>query len=208
MDSKTYIDNALRTESRPEALGMNLGGTLRVLALLVAAADLADTFKRGVFYGKGLNREKLALEVALLQSALNDVSMILPRLHIPEDYPLELAAPNLRVLHGFIGVYGEAGEGLAAVVRQINTGQLDLTNVGEELGDQQWYQAIISDETGVSFEQTRETNIAKLKQRYAGKFSSEAATERDLVAERAVLEEGLSTDREAANDGAAEEKAA
>lgn len=193
MDSKTYIDNALRTESRLDKLPMNLGGTLRMLALLVAASNVADTFKRGVFYGKGLNKQKLLDELGVLQDALYDAQRVLSRLDVPEDSPVELTPPNLRLLHGFIGVYGEAGEGLEAVIRQIITGQLDLTNVGEELGDQQWYQAIISDETGVTFEQTRETNIAKLKLRYGDKFSSEAATERDLVAERAVLEEGLAT---------------
>lgn len=203
MDSKTYIDNALRTESRLDKLPMNLGGTLRMLALLVAASDVADTFKRGVFYGKGLNKDKLDTQLVALQSALFDAQRVLSRLDTPEDAPVELTPPNLRLLHGFIGVFGEAGEGLEALVKQIVTGELDLTNVGEELGDQQWYQAIISDETGVTFEQTRETNIAKLKLRYGEKFSSKAATERDLVAERSVLEEGLSAEREAANDSAA-----
>lgn len=192
MDSKTFIDNALRTESRPERLGMNLGGTLRVLSLLAAAAAVADTFKRGVFYGKGLNKPKLEGELRTLQDALYDAQTVLQRLDVPEDTPVPITAPNLRLLHGAVGIFGESGEMIEALIKQIQTGELDTVNFGEETGDVDWYKAIIHDETGVDETVTREAVVAKLKARYGDKFTSDAATSRDLAAERAVLEESLS----------------
>lgn len=191
MDSKTFIDNALRTESRPERLNMNLGGTLRVLGLLAATAAVADTFKRGIFYGKGLDKTKLKAELQQLQYELDYVNTALVRLDIPEDAPTHLTPPNLRLLHGAVGIFGESGEMIEALVKQILTGELDNVNFGEETGDVDWYKAIIHDETGVGEEVTREAVVAKLKKRYGEKFTSEAATARDLAAERAVLEENL-----------------
>ena len=41
----------------------------------------------------------------------------------------------MRVLHGAIGMFGEAGEVFEAVVAEMNTGELDSVNVAEELGD-------------------------------------------------------------------------
>lgn len=191
MDSKTYIDLALRTESHPASLGMNLGSSLRMLQLLVAAGNLADTFKRGVFYGKGLNDAKLDAQLYDMQVALDAMRAAQHRMPFTEDAPTALSAPNLRVLHAGVGMYSESAEILEALVKQITSGTLDIINVGEEGGDVDWYKAILHDETGVSEAQCRETNIAKLAKRYGDKFTDFAANNRDLAAERAVLEQGM-----------------
>ena len=95
---------------------------------------------------------------------------------------------NLRLLHGAIGVFGEAGELLEALQKQLSGETLDLVNIAEETGDIDWYQAIIEDETGVSEEDTRAKVIAKLRKRYPNKFDSDLAVNRDLGAERAAIE--------------------
>lgn len=196
MDSKEYVKLAIVTESQPEKLPVNLGGLRHVLILLAVSAGIADTMKRGIFYGKGLDQVKLAEQLHTLKNLAEQAAGRVERVARPEDAPTDLHQPNLRIVHGGLGVFSEAGETLEALIKQIETGELDLVNVGEEaLGDVPWYQAVISDETGVTFEQGWETNIAKLKKRYGEKFSSEAALNRDLDGERAVLEQGLSGTR-------------
>ena len=97
-------------------------------------------------------------------------------------------APNLRLLHATLGIFGEAGELAEALEEQMLTGELDMVNVSEELGDADWYKQIGHDETGVSEADVRAKIIAKLQKRYPEKFTSEAAHNRDLAAERAALE--------------------
>lgn len=193
MDSKQFISDAVKTESRPDTLCLNLGATLRALQFLAAAADVADALKRGAFYGKGLDDAKMEAAIRKASEALDFLFMARGRMGRPSDTPSasDMQQPNLRLLHGAVGIFSESGEMIEAIIKQIMTGELDAVNFAEESGDCSWYQAIIYDETGVSEETTRAAVIAKLKQRYPGKFESDAATTRDLDAERAVLEEGL-----------------
>lgn len=191
MKSKEYMASALRTESIQPGLNMNTAGTLRMLELLVAAGEVADTFKRGMFYGKGLNKDKLDHQLRQLVEKIAYVQMSLSRLDRREETKTDFFQPNMRLVHAGIGIFGEAGEMLEAITKQMTTGELDLINFAEETGDVDWYKAIAHDETGIPEETTRASNIAKLKARYAHKFTDEGANERDLAAERAVLEEGM-----------------
>lgn len=96
---------------------------------------------------------------------------------------------NIRLLHGAIGVATEGGELLDAIKKAIFYGRgLDVINFKEEVFDIMWYLAIICDALGTTFEEGMETNIAKLKARYGDKFSQQAALNRDLAAERLILE--------------------
>lgn len=103
-------------------------------------------------------------------------------------------ADMLRMLHAFIGIATEAGELLDALKKHIFYGKgLDIVNVEEELGDLDWYQSIAIhalrlNRYNTSWEQIWEKNIAKLQARYPDKFTSESAVNRDLAAERAILE--------------------
>lgn len=58
----------------------------------------------------------------------------------------------------------------------------------EEVGDLTWYETLILSATKFHFTDAFERNIAKLKKRFGDKFSEEKALNRDLPAERAVLE--------------------
>ena len=96
-------------------------------------------------------------------------------------------SPDL--LHGAIGVATEAGEMLDAVKRALFYGAaLDRTNLVEELGDLEWYMAVIRSALGVSQEEVQRINIEKLRARYPEKFTTEHALHRDLRFEREVLE--------------------
>jgi len=97
---------------------------------------------------------------------------------------------NERILHGVLGVGTEAGEIQNAVKKSIFYGrQLDKTNLKEEIGDILWYIAILLNECDWTFEDVMERNIAKLRKRYPEQFTDEAANNRDLKGERAVLED-------------------
>lgn len=194
MNSSQFTQDALRTESRPETLAFSKEGTYKLLGLLVEAAAVADTCKRAIFYGKPLAKDKLLSHI----DSLMDLSHSLRQLAEADSLTggtgdtSTLHAPNLRLLHGAVGIFGEAGEILEALEKQMLGKQLDLVNVLEEVADCYWYQAIIHDETDTTAEQAWDAVIAKLRVRYPNKFDSDAATTRDLDAERAVLEKGLS----------------
>ena len=97
-----------------------------------------------------------------------------------------------RLLHGMIGVVTEIGEALDVLKKHLIYGKpIDWVNLMEEAGDKQWYIALIASAVGFDPEEILGKNIEKLKARFGDKFSAEAALNRDLDKERAVLE-GLS----------------
>ncbi len=95
------------------------------------------------------------------------------------------------LLHGAMGVCTEGGE-LMDVCKKFEFYRkpIDIVNVKEEIGDVLWYLALLCRAADTTLEKVAETNIAKLLKRYPDKFTSEAAINRDLQSERAVLEGG------------------
>lgn len=99
---------------------------------------------------------------------------------------------SLRLLHSAIGLATEAGEIQDCLKKHIFYGKdLDRVNLKEEMGDVFWYLAILADELGVDFTEVMEKNIQKLKARYGEKFTEEKAANRNLTAERQILEQDL-----------------
>lgn len=94
----------------------------------------------------------------------------------------------MRLLHGIIGIATEAGEMLEALRQGVEDGVFDLTNVAEEVGDNQWYAAAILRALKTNFESIQRTNIAKLRARFPNKFTEFDANNRNLQAERQILE--------------------
>lgn len=190
MDSKTFTENALRTEAPIPKLNVNLAALQALLNLSVQNANLLDLVKKTIAYGKDLDQLKLADAYYDVCDALSDFSeKIASMSRADATYP-ELHQPDLRLLHAAIGMAGEAGEFLHAMLKQIETGELDIVNVSEELADSDWYKAIAHDEIGIPEEFSRERVINKLRIRFPDKFSLENAENRDLAAERKVLEGG------------------
>jgi NTP pyrophosphatase (non-canonical NTP hydrolase) len=99
---------------------------------------------------------------------------------------------TIRLLHAAMGLSTEANEFLDALKKWIFYGkQLDEINLAEEIGDNFWYAAIASDELGKSFEEIQIAVIQKLRKRYAEKFNSEEAIDRNIEHERAILEDNF-----------------
>jgi NTP pyrophosphatase (non-canonical NTP hydrolase) len=101
---------------------------------------------------------------------------------------------NGRILHASMGTCTETAEMLDACKKSMFYGKtLDKVNLAEEAGDVLWYLAILCDELNITFEELFEVNINKLKKRYGAKFSEHHAENRDLTAERQILEDGHSS---------------
>lgn len=95
------------------------------------------------------------------------------------------------MLHGAIGLSTEAGELLDALKRAVFYGEpIDRTNLVEELGDLEWYMAVLREALGVTQDEVQRRNIEKLRARYPEKFTTYHALNRDLEKERTVLEGG------------------
>jgi NTP pyrophosphatase (non-canonical NTP hydrolase) len=96
---------------------------------------------------------------------------------------------TIRLLHAAMGKVTEAGEFIDVMKKYIMYGKpIDTTNLKEELGDGQWYDGIACDALGTDFDTEQRRNINKLEARYPEKFSFDKAVNRDLEAERKVLE--------------------
>jgi NTP pyrophosphatase (non-canonical NTP hydrolase) len=92
-------------------------------------------------------------------------------------------------LHMVLGMQTEAAE-IADVYKKTIAYRkpLDFVNIKEEIGDLMWYVANLCNMNGWDLREILDTNIAKLEARYPEKFTEEQAINRNLVAEREILE--------------------
>ena len=96
---------------------------------------------------------------------------------------------TIRLLHAAMGMATEAGEFLDMLKKHIFYGKpMDFVNAKEEVGDQMWYAGLAIDVLQTTFDEVLTVNIEKLKARYPEKFTEEAAINRNLNAERTILE--------------------
>ena len=95
-----------------------------------------------------------------------------------------------RLIHAAFGMQTETAEFTDALKKSIFYGKpLDTVNLKEELGDLLWYIAIAMDELGTDFTAESTRVINKLKLRYPNAFTTSDALDRNLEAERALLED-------------------
>ena len=151
----------------------------RFIGCINAAIDAAqklDQVKKTLFYGRdnGLHISNMP--------AVKDVPLMFG------DMEPEVTAD---IIHGIIGVFTEAGELLEAMREALNEGKpFDGVNLMEECGDIFWYIAIIAFRCGFTFEGSQRINIQKLRARFPDRFTEYDANNRNLSAERAILEGG------------------
>lgn len=105
------------------------------------------------------------------------------------DNDLSNMNPLARLLHGLLGMSSEVGEIADMTKKHLIYGKaFDRTNVLEECGDVLWYVAVALSSCGYSFGDAMQANIAKLTKRFPDGFTEEKALNRDVAAERRVLE--------------------
>jgi hypothetical protein len=111
--------------------------------------------------------------------------------YLPHPEPGYIGVPVhvMRLLHHVLGMVTEAGELADQMKRHaFYYKPLDETNLFEECGDSDWYNKRLLDTIGRLPSDCMDRNIAKLTARYPEKFTTEAATNRNLGAERKALE--------------------
>ncbi len=102
-----------------------------------------------------------------------------------------LSAEQTRLLHAALGIATEAGELLDAIKKHLFYGKpLDFPNLVEESGDVRWYMEQLYDVLRTTDSEVRRVNTLKLltKRYKKGQFEQGAALQRDLAAERQLLE--------------------
>lgn len=163
-----YTDLALRTlcpASQIDLTSVSQSRMKDALLNFITAARHLDDIKKITVYGKG-------------------------RLPVPLSDPFKPAAQvDPQVYHAILGIATEAGELAEAMYAALLSGQaLDRTNIKEELGDLEWFEALLRARLMLTAEEVRSANIRKLEARYAKKkFEAEAALKRDHEAERKAL---------------------
>lgn len=142
---------------------------IQILTTAIVALQDLDRVKKTLFYGK----ENPGMLLGSKQTCVG----------LNEQVPTD-------IIHGIIGKATEAGELLEALFdTTIYNKDLDIVNIGEEIGDGLWYDAILLDAIGSTFANVQKINIDKLRHRYPAKFTEYDAQNRDLFGERKILED-------------------
>lgn len=140
-----------------------------------------DEVKKALFYKR---------ENGELEPGENETTCMALQIHNIANEPQN----GIDLVHAVLGIATEAGELLEALYASLVVGQnKDNVNVFEEFGDVMWYLAIAFTAMQSSFEHCASVNNAKLRKRFANKFTEFDANNRDLKGEREVLEGGTST---------------
>lgn len=190
MDHKEFIQNALKTESVVDELKIDRRILIDTFKLFVMTTELLDAIKKKVFYGNPKKYDQVYIETfSKMVSLIYTIGYNYERLKegvYEEEYPEDV---NTRIAHGVIGVASEAGELVECLLKSLESGEpLDMVNLAEELFDGDWYKVPISDECNIEWENEWERIINKLRVRFGEKFSEGSANNRNLDAERKVLE--------------------
>jgi len=147
----------------------------------IDAINRLDKVKKSLFYGRDNN-----IKPTEGTQGCGDLPGLIAGLPGIDGNPTLEEASNL--IHGVIGVVTEGGELLELLRDTINGKPLDKTNLQEEVGDAKWYMAILARVGGFLWGSDERLNIAKLRKRFVDKFAAYDANNRDLTAERAILE--------------------
>lgn len=152
------------------------------LAGFVRASAHLDAIKKLLYYGEDVKKGRYRHTVQGFDGKEAIAAM---------SYDDESAERAVLILHAVLGVCTEAGEIAEHVLKVLlsdNSIDIDDVNLSEEIGDLQWYEAMLARAIGTNFGTIQRKNIGKLRDRYPEKFTTEAANNRDLDAERATLE--------------------
>lgn len=201
MNFKDYQAQALLTESKPTELNFGEIGLHILLNTATTSAEILNLAKRTIFYGKELDTEKLRFFAEQLAGYGRLIYELSDHLAVKNDRDNYTGLPDeakgikpenvdLRLLHSAMGIFTESGEAIELVRDQLEGKPFDTVGWGEEIGgDISWYQALGHDAAGTDEDVEREKNIRKLEARNKGqKFNAEATINRDIDAERAILE--------------------
>jgi len=211
MDKKEFQKLAIRTESIVEQIQMRgdkLSNFISLLILHSQTVDLLDKYKKNIFYGEDIDEEQFKKDLISISHTVDALKIVGNYELTVSDNPLNTYYQldiDPRVFHALLGTITEHGEISEALSRgfddfkdmiigstyntkNVVNVKIDLINICEELGDSDWYKALFYEATNISWDTVQEMIIKKLEIRFADKiFTEDEAKERDLVAERELL---------------------
>jgi hypothetical protein len=165
-----WVNGKLSTEFHVDPNDPNESELRTAIEDFIAIADRLDKMKKKKFYGREVES---GIEVRI------------------SDQPFSPSDDAEKLLHAVIGMATETSEMLEAICESKWEGkELDTVNFLEEQGDLEFYRSIVYDKFKWTESGVREVNVKKLDKRYEKKFTSEEANNRDLEAERKILEDG------------------
>ena len=124
-----------------------------------------------------LKTENEALKAAVRDEMTANEYQALAMRTCPVELRREMSHSSM--LHGLMGLNGEAGEAIDILKKVIFQGhELDTEHLAKELGDVAWYLAVTANAIGYSLEDIFKMNIEKLKARYPKGFDTEKSTNR------------------------------
>ena len=184
MNFDQFTPLAIRTESVIPPIKLNPVVFDSVVDACVIVGNLADFIKKNAAYNKPIDIAKWNELVARLSAILPFIEELTAESFVSND-TIDI---NTRLFHGIFGMFTESTELMEALQIAKEEKSWDGVNVAEEIGDAQWYAAILLDELKVDMGGILSKIIAKLKARYPLKYSDESAINRDLTTERKILE--------------------
>jgi len=188
MDLYEYQKLALRTESIIDEVKADKNELNHILNAFIIVGDMLDAYKKKCYYHNSKKYDEQFQEYA------RKLLFFAESLNRHHQEPNEEVLPiDPRVFHGILGILTESSELAMQLEGGINGKAIDAVNIQEELGDgaggsNSWYSAILHDALGLDPQETMQKNIDKLAKRFGDKFSDYKANNRDLEAERKILE--------------------
>lgn len=155
------------------------------------------------WFGDNVPKHELVCYLHQSVNALKNLDRLKKQLFYGKDIPNKKFSNNLTkvfdtelsqlFLHGILGIATEAGELLELLLKTIENefSEIDKVNLIEEIGDLQWYEALLARIFNFVFEDCQIANISKLRKRYPNKFTTNDAINRNLNNERKDLENNL-----------------
>lgn len=183
MHGPQYHELAMRTAAGPDVLhvpsnpqeldALNREAVATLLLYAMAARQL-DRLKSILFYGKtkgGVDMSDLAKDLFGSDRQLENADFCIH--HIP----------NPQFIHAVLGIASEGGELVEDMLVLMTKPPVDkaldiLDNVVRESGDVDWFQELLATSVGITVDEGRERNIARLSKRFPDKFTAAAAIAR------------------------------
>jgi hypothetical protein len=159
-------------------------GLVAALHRLTPASLELDHFKRAMTYGEKLRINPPANDP-------NGISNLVATSHSRMAIPMKLTPEqesHLLLIHGVLGKITEALEMAPILVALLQKDSFDAVNLVEELGDDEWYSALVAKALNLPVGEAVRRNVRKLAKRYkGGVFTRGEAVNRNLDVERAAL---------------------
>lgn len=186
MDLAQYQEQAIRTESRINNITVNFTAFKGFVEAYVAVGNIIDAYKKNLFYSREMNSDAIN---AHANRAVHSITTAIREFNSDDQQPPGMIHINPRMFHAMVGVCTESVELAEALLKVMDGVPQDDVNIQEEFFDVLWYVLVGHDVMQKDMNATLQMGFAKLQKRFPEKFTNEAAINRDVAAERTIMEE-------------------